>query len=234
MKVISALMIISICPSIARSHPTTDGDSSLAKDSLLTQPKIYAIEVTIYDDFPPDDIFVCPRYGDRYFINDPLEEFVSRLKGYLLDTKFEVDSFEKATGTLQRQLDYATSIAKQISHCGNVSFQIKFSQHMFQAMVEAIEMLRHCDVNGGGDLRLTSYVIDLNVRFLAFYNSYGVPEPHIPGYMYMVKRSNALLHDWKKEFDALPTARYGVRMMFQRQFSRAKETIEVLERYFSK
>ncbi|GEQ71346.1 hypothetical protein JCM33374_g5029 [Metschnikowia sp. JCM 33374] len=158
-----------------------------------------------------------------------LDSFFDQLKAFVHETKFEVQEFEQRAEALEHKLEHIDQlVAKTIRNKKGLSKQLQFATHMFQAMVESIEPLKHYKVVGSPDQRILFYLYQLNVRIFALHDSHGNPDPTTDKYELKVASFTTSLRYYTERFYGLSNLSYGVRRMFRIQRTQAEKTLEFL------
>ncbi|GEQ68574.1 hypothetical protein JCM33374_g2242 [Metschnikowia sp. JCM 33374] len=161
--------------------------------------------------------------------SDHLEAFVAGLKSFFSGLCFDYEKFETVAGRLETELAGIGSTVKKFAmRNSEVTAKLSFARHMFQVMVDSIELLRHYTFMGRGDLHLVNRLLDFNLRLLLMYDSRGVPDYRMEGFSDAVFRYDVMLDFWGAEFDVLNNVTIGVRQMFTEEYTRAEEMLEEL------
>ncbi|GEQ67591.1 hypothetical protein JCM33374_g1256 [Metschnikowia sp. JCM 33374] len=135
-----------------------------------------------------------------------------------------------------RFLSHAPYIAKRLVVLGHRFNQYNsskslnaynFARHRFRAMESSSHLLQSY-TSDDTDQCLLRWVVNLNVRLLAFFDDNGLPNTKIPDYWSKILGIFSLLGYWHRVFSLLERKQYHVIVCFENQMKKAESTLWIL------
>ncbi|GEQ70317.1 hypothetical protein JCM33374_g3993 [Metschnikowia sp. JCM 33374] len=102
-----------------------------------------------------------------------------------------------------------------------------FARHRFRAMESSSHLLQSY-TSDDTDQCLLRWVVNLNVRLLAFFDDNGLPNTKIPDYWSKILGIFSLLGYWHRVFSLLERKQYHVIVCFENQMKKAESTLWIL------
>ncbi|GEQ69575.1 hypothetical protein JCM33374_g3247 [Metschnikowia sp. JCM 33374] len=212
----SAIKIGSIC-----SGEVGSVETSLAKPSPISLPSIESPHSCEGD---------CKGVPDKHSpVETQLGILFWYLKGFIDQSGLLVSKFEAQEHIVKRQILQIQDTARihKPLKCGAL-VQMAHIENMLDTMMEAVELTKVYVPETNNMTYLIYHVIQLNVQLLGLFNSTGMPDPSVPGYVKTVYRSHLQLDTWQLAFRQLSQHPRRSKLVFRRYFTRAKDTLTVL------
>lgn len=180
-----------------------------------------------------NDLTSFEREAPGQKLEDRLENFTKHLKGFILETAFDVNGFEASGDQFQRERSLILASFKRLGIYTNaIHKQVKYTKRMFGVMVSSIELLKYYESSEMEGSHFLCAVIDARVRIMTLNNSYGEPDFHIEGLAIKVFSYINYLKLLRNGVEASDSMSFGARKMFYRQLTRAQKVLERLSQNF--
>ncbi|GEQ72195.1 hypothetical protein JCM33374_g5881 [Metschnikowia sp. JCM 33374] len=166
-----------------------------------------------------------------------LDGFVERLRSFINDTHFDVESFDDQFYDLKKVLSEISCCSNKINRTKELHQQLRFSKHMFRAMTESITLMKRFKppdtpraVQVPGYLPIYE-IIELNVIALAMNNSYGELDVSIESYKKKILLLWRRLRFWKEEFKEVENVPSEIRRIYNIQVDQVETNLESLQSF---
>ncbi|GEQ70548.1 hypothetical protein JCM33374_g4226 [Metschnikowia sp. JCM 33374] len=168
-------------------------------------------------------------YNETKDIEDLIRSFICRLKEFVSDTYFDVRQFETAMKPLGKDFDQITSLALRYTKRNAVlSRHLRFATDFFRVMELATDELKQYSDSGSIEESLVYRMVDLNVRVLGMFNSYGFLDREMEDYADKLFDFWAYMRRLKLHFRFLHHVPVCIQSVFAEEASQAEDIIEKL------
>ncbi|GEQ71048.1 hypothetical protein JCM33374_g4729 [Metschnikowia sp. JCM 33374] len=178
---------------------------------------------------PNLDSYACAPPVQLHEADQMVQTFMANLRKFISFTRFSVDEFEWAAEKLDKRLGRIVTLVETATPC--LLDKVTFAQHMYEVMMDAVEHLKHGEIQGNKAVLLTHQLIELNETLLALLDDVGVPDPSLPYYEYKIERFSEILRFCEDEFSHLDGLDFRVRYYFEKQRFRASHMLGDLATY---
>ncbi|GEQ71592.1 hypothetical protein JCM33374_g5277 [Metschnikowia sp. JCM 33374] len=162
-----------------------------------------------------------------------LEDLLSCLKSFVLVPEFDTAGFEWHADLLQSQISNIDRLVEKLPSINSISLKLDFAKYMFRMMVHSAKQLKMSATNSSAN-HIFRYIILLKLELLAFFDSYGDPDPQIRGYDKMISGNLKNLQQMKNIFVTLHNLPLRFRFQFDIESNHAQKLLEEMAKFVGK
>lgn len=162
-------------------------------------------------------------------IEDRIADYFDRLKSFVHNTVFEATEFLLLENLLEENLLILQDLISEEALWSDNSFQVQNADRMFHDMVLSASLMKYFNPILGMPQRMIYKLLEINVKFLTLFDSYGLPAKPREKYREQINRFTIVFTSWYSIFMSLEDVPKILLLLFTINYTKSELSLQLLE-----